>query len=299
MTKEVVLALGGGGVRGVAHLGVIQCLLDHHYKINAIAGSSAGGLFGAIVAAGLPPNEAAAIVDRFFKSSAFKTNLSFQSRSLLSTAGLENILEPHLRGKNIEDLPIRFAATAVSLRDGEEIVFDRGEIMKAVLATIAIPGVFPSRGDEILVDGSVIDPIPIEPARALEPTLPLVAVVLHRRPPQFQLVETKLPLEDSFFEPLASAVSRSRMGELLRNLTITLDVLNTQMSTMKVQLSKPDVVVEPVVGHVGILQKIESKELFDEGYRSMQEALPQLEKAYSIKNSFYRITRYSRKQKAT
>jgi len=296
MVKEIVLALGGGGVRGVAHLGVVQCLLDNHYKINAIAGTSAGGLFGAVIAAKVDPREISDVVDEFFKHSSFKANLASGPLSLISTDGLEKTLAPYLKGKKIEDLPIPFVATAVSLKNGEEVVLRQGDVMKAVMTTIAIPGFFPSQGESILVDGGVLDPVPVEPARSLNSRLPIVAVVLNKRPADFHLAETKVPLEDSFFEPIVNVVSRTRFGELLRHLSITVDVVNKQMSDLRLELSKPDVLVEPIVGHFSLLQKVESKELFDEGYRAMQANLPALEKSYSIINSFNRIRKYSRKK---
>lgn len=295
MAKEIVLALGGGGVRGIAHLGAVQCLLDNKFQLSGIAGTSAGGLFGAVIAAGVSPREIRDVVDTFFKESSFKAGIAPGALSLISTNGLEKAIEPYLLDKTFSDLPIPFAATAVSLKNGEEVVLRKGNVMAAVMSTIAIPGFFPSQGEDVLVDGGVLDPIPVEPARSLNPRLPLVAVVLHKRPPGFQLSETKVPLEDSFFEPIVNAVSRTRFGETLRNLTITVDVLNTQMSELRLELSKPDVLVQPVVGHIGLLQKVESRALFDEGYRAMETSLPELEKTFSLKKSFYRITKYSRK----
>jgi len=296
MAKEIVLALGGGGVRGIAHLGIAQCLLDKKYKIAGIAGTSAGGLFGAVIAAKVNLREICEVVDNFFKHSSFKANLGSGPLSLISTEGLEKSLEPYLKGKNIEDLPIPFVATAVSLKNGEEIVLRQGDVMKAVMTTIAIPGFFPSQGEDILVDGGVLDPVPVEPARSLNPRLPVVAVVLNKRPAGFQLADTKVPLEDSFFEPIVNVVSRTRLGELLRHLSITVDVVNKQMSNLRLELSQPDVLVEPIVGHFSLLQKVDSKEMFDEGYRAMQNELPTLEKSFSLINSFTRIRKYSGKR---
>ncbi len=116
MKRDINLALGGGGVRGVAHLGVVQCLLDNGYKINGIAGTSAGGLFGAIIAAGIPPREIATAVDNFFTESSFRSGISPSTFSLIGTSGMIKSLEPFLHGKMIEDLQIPFVATAVSLK---------------------------------------------------------------------------------------------------------------------------------------------------------------------------------------
>ncbi len=296
MKREVNLALGGGGVRGVAHLGVVQCLLDHDYKINGIAGTSAGGLFGATIAAGYPPREIAAAVDRFFKESSFRSGIGPSSFSIIGTGGLIKALEPLFEGKSLKELPIPFVATAVSLKTGKEIVIKDGDTLQAVLATIAIPGFFPSQGDLVLVDGGVLDPVPIDSAREFDTSLPIVAGVLHKVPENFSLDDIKVPLEDSVLEPLAKTISKTRIGELMRHLTATVDVVTSKLSELRIEKSKPDVLVEPIVGHVGLLQKIDAQPLFDEGYRAMEEQLPALDKAYSIGNSFKRITKYARSQ---
>lgn len=297
MQREVNLALGGGGVRGVAHLGVVQCLLDHNYKINGIAGTSAGGLFGAAIAAGNLPRDIAAAVDGFFGESSFRSGLRSTSFSLIGTSGMVNALEPFLQGKTLQDLDIRFVATAVSLKTGQEIVIKDGDTMQAVLATIAIPGIFPSQGDLILVDGGILDPVPIDSAREFDPSLPIVAVMLHKQPQDYCLDNIKVPLEDSLIEPLAKTISKTRIGELMRHLTATVDVVSNKLSELRIEISKPDVLVEPIVGHIGLLQKVETQPLFDEGYRAMEENLENLDKAYSIVNSFRRISKYSRSQK--
>lgn len=294
MKREVNLALGGGGVRGVAHLGVIQCLLDHDYKINGIAGTSAGGLFGATIAAGNSPRDIAAAVNGFFKESSFRSGIGSSSMSLIATNGMVKALEPFFQGKTMQELAIPFVATAVSLKSGKEIVIRDGDAVQAVLATIAIPGIFPSQGDRLLVDGGILDPVPIDSAREFDSSLPIVAVVLHKRPANFNLDDIKVPLEDSLIEPLAKTISNTRIGELMRHLIATVELVTNKLSELRIEKSKPDVLVEPIVGHIGLLEKIDAQILFDEGYRSMEENLENLEKAFSIVSSFRRISKYTR-----
>ncbi|MEL7625955.1 MAG: patatin-like phospholipase family protein [Anaerolineaceae bacterium] len=294
MGREINLALGGGGVRGIAHLGAVQCLLDHGYKINGIAGTSAGGLFGATIAAGNSTHDVATAVDIFFNETSFRTGLRSSPFSLINTSDMVKALDPFLQGKSIKDFPIPFVATAVSLRTGKEVVIREGEAMQAVLATIAIPGFFPSQGDDVLVDGGVLDPVPVDAAREFDTSLPVVAIMLHKQPSDYSLADVKVPLEDSLFEPLARSISRSPLGELMRHLTATVDIVSNQLSELRIEKSKPDVLVEPIVGHIGLLSRCETQSLVDEGYRAMEEKLEDLDKAFSIVNSFRRITKYSR-----
>lgn len=292
MGKNVVLALGGGGVRGIAHLGVVQCLLENEYEIAGIAGTSAGGMFGAPLADQVPPKDILAAVIQFFKSPNFR-RASTDSASIAGTTGLEYVLEKFLKGKTFIDLPIKLAVTSVSLKTGEEVVITEGDVIQAVLATIAIPGVFPTRGGEVLVDGGVLDPTPVLPARALNPSVPIVAVTLHTKLEGFSPLEDSNISIDQLPEQLVGRLTRTRIGESLKNLSASYGLVSDRMAELNLEVSKPDVVVKPIVGHFGTLQKVDATVLFDEGYRAMQKQLPDLADAFSYIKSIKRISKYT------
>lgn len=291
MSKEIVLALGGGGVKGIAHLGVVQCLLDNDYEIGGIAGTSAGGMFGAPLAALVPPTEILQVVANFFKNPDFHRTAS-DSPSLMGTGGVESALSPFIKDRLIENLPIKFCATAVSLKTGEEVVFSEGDVMAAVLATIAIPGVFPARGDDVLVDGGVLDPVPVLPARALNPILPIVAVTLHSKPADFSPLSLTPISPDNIPEKIVDHLSKNRIVESLKNMNVGIEIGSDRLTELNLLVTKPDVIVRPLVGQFGSLQKVDPQVLYDEGYRAMQEQLPELDDALSFVRSVARITKY-------
>ena len=292
MTENIVLALGGGGVRGIAHLGAIECLLENDYNIGGIAGTSAGGLFGAPIAAQVPPREILQVVIDFMKSPSFRRESS-DTASLAGTGGLETALAPFLEGKTFEDLAIKLCVTAVSLKTGEKVVISEGNVMDAVLATIAIPGFFPTRGDDDLVDGGVIDPIPIESARALNPSLPVVAVTLHDRPADYSPEENSKSTGEQISEAIIDRLTKTRIGESLKNLNIAVSMSMDRLTELGIEIGKPDVVVRPLVGQYLALQMVDPIELFEEGYRAMESQLPALVDSLSLVNSIRRIARYS------
>jgi len=292
MAKNIVLALGGGGVRGIAHLGVVQCLLDNEYEIVGIAGTSAGGLFGAPLAAQVSSREILAAVIDFFKSPDFRRTSS-DSASLIGTTGIERVLAKFIEGKTFKDLPIKFSVTAVSFKTGKEVVITEGDVTKAVLATIAIPGVFPTRGEDVLVDGGVLDPVPVRSARALNPSVPVIAVPLHTKPANFSPMQTNTVVIDQIPEAIVDRLTRTRIGESLRNMNAGVELGSDQLTELDLEVTKPDVVVRPLVGHYGTLQKVDATELFDEGYRAMEEQLPALVDALSFVNSIKRISKYT------
>jgi len=277
---DITLALGGGGVRGVAHIGVLRALEEHGFKVKAIAGTSAGGLVGAVYAAG---NSTQAIKESFIKLRE-KWDFSRKSDARPSLLGLSSItktLSEFLGDLTFDELKIPFAATAVSLQTGKEIILRKGKVIDAVLATIAIPGVFPSQkiDDRVLVDGGVMDPVPIRLARWLRPDLPVVAVVLHNQPDDgqdFQEDLLSLPLPIPAPSAIIERFMKLRAVQAFNIFTRSLDMSGKQLSELAIKLYQPEVVITPLVGQIGVLQKVDPDELIQIGMDATQEILQEL-----------------------
>lgn len=159
---KIGLALGSGGARGFAHLGVLKVLNEAGVPIDFIAGSSMGALIGAFYSSGLD-------LDNLYKiAKAFKRKyyLDFTVPKMGFIAGhrVKELIRIFTHGKNIEDLKIPLSVIATDLTKGERVVFTRGPIADAVRASIAIPGIFvPEKKDgRLFVDGGVIDRIPVQ-----------------------------------------------------------------------------------------------------------------------------------------
>ena len=292
MSNKIVLALGGGGVKGIAHLGVVACLLDNDYEIEGIAGTSAGGMFGGPLATKASPQDIFKHVLEFVKNPDLKRSKK-DGPSLAGTHGLETALTPFIEEKLIEELPIKFVATAVSLKTGEEVLLSSGKLMEAVLATIAIPGVFPPLGEDQLVDGGVLDPVPVLPARALNPSLPIVAVVLNTKDPDAPQDDQILGESDPLTDRIVGRISKTVLGESLDIASKGFGLKSDKFVELTLEDSKPDVIVRPLVGHHGALSNVDPQELYDEGYRAMESQLKALEEADSLVNSLIRIAKYS------
>jgi len=183
--------------------------------------------------------------------------------------------------------------TAVSLKTGKEVVITEGDVTKAVLATIAIPGVFPSRGEDVLVDGGVLDPVPVRPARALNSSVPVIAVPLHTKPADFSPMQINTFVIDQIPEAIVDRLTRTRIGESLKYMNAGVELGSDRLSELDLEVTKPDVVVRPLVGHYGTLQKVDATELFDEGYQAMEEQLPALVDALSFVKTVKRISKYT------
>ena len=164
---KIGLALGSGGARGFAHLGVIKALKDAGIPIHLIAGSSMGALVASFYGAGID-------MDRLYKlSTAFKRkyflDFTVPKMGFISGKKVKEFIKVFTHGKNIEDLSIPIGIVATDLLTGEKVVFQTGPVADAVRASISIPGIFvPEKyNGRILVDGGVSDRIPVSVAKEM------------------------------------------------------------------------------------------------------------------------------------
>ncbi|NLN69762.1 MAG: patatin-like phospholipase family protein [Chloroflexi bacterium] len=275
---DITLALGGGGVRGVAHIGVIRTLEEHQFKIKAIAGTSAGGLMGAVYAAGFSTQKIENAVDDFDPLRAFSRQTDDRP-SLLGLGGISDKLTALLGERTFDELEIPFAATAVSLYTGKEIILTTGKVIDAVLATIAVPGIFPSQkiGGRVLIDGGILDPVPVQVARWMRPDLPVVAVTLNKRSPDFPEEEVALPIHIPGPASVIEHLNNLRPVQALKIFSQSFEVASKHLTKLSMQLYKPEVIISPPVGHIGLLQKIDVKEMVQAGMAATEDILNEIE----------------------
>lgn len=164
------LALGGGAVRGAAHLGVLSVLEEEGLEPSCVAGTSVGAILGAGFASGISVAE---LMDGFRRIRWFRlVSLSLHpatSLSLLDSSGLETLLRNDFGLSNFSELRLPFAAVACDLGTGEAVVIREGDLVEAVLASSALPGLFPPvrRDGRLLVDGGIASNLPIRATREL------------------------------------------------------------------------------------------------------------------------------------
>ena len=213
---EITLALGSGGVRGFSHIGVLRFLEEQDFKIKAIAGASAGSIAGAIYAAGYSPREIEELVSKVDQRKMFGRK-SEDGPSLMGVGGLANILTDLLHDKEFSQLQIPFAAVGVDLKTGQEVVMNQGNVVRAILASSAVPGVFPPRqvDQAMVIDGGVLNPVPVSVARSFYRDLPVVAVVLSEFPPHKTRENPGLPIPIPGPAQLWDHLSRFRIAQAL------------------------------------------------------------------------------------
>lgn len=161
------VSLGGGSLRGVAHIGVLKELKRHNIEITHIAGTSAGAVVGGLYACGVDPDD----MEKAVKTLPVKRHIDigFNRKGLIKGDKIYQSLLRWTEGKYFSDLDIPFAVVCVDLMTGEMVVIDSGEVALAIRASIAIPGVFSpvEMGQKLLVDGYILNNNPADIVRQL------------------------------------------------------------------------------------------------------------------------------------
>jgi NTE family protein len=278
---EIALALGGGGVKGIVHVGVIRRLQELGLTINAIAGTSVGGIIGAVVAKGYSPDEIEKQIVNLDQNELFK--ISFSNKpSVLEFSGVANVLINMLGDSNFEDLEIPFACTAVDLKTDQEVIISTGRLLDAILGSIAIPGVFPPKelGNALLVDGGMLDPVPVALARWLAPALPVVAVVLTPEPAGWShMPSPSIESVTSMPWPLAETFSKLKFAQAMNIFTRSIDISSRMLAELRLQIDKPEVIIRPKIDHYSILEKVNTEEVIRMGEQAADDAMDDIMKA--------------------
>ena len=288
---RVALALGSGGARGYAHIGAIEEIEARGHEVVAISGSSMGALVGGLAAAGRlePYTEwARSLTQRdVLRLLDPKWSAPGAIRAQRIFCQVEQILGEQL----IEDLPVPFTAVATDLHARREVWFQRGPLVSAIRASIAIPGVITpvEMNGRLLADGGLMNPVPIEPTAAAAADLTVAISLSGTRLPQEQSTPAREPAEPTWREELVGRVRRTvgrpapetvpSAPSLLDELRIS-DVIGMSMDAMQGLVARyrmaglpPDVLVVVPVSAARSLEFHRAAEMIDLGRRLTAEAL--------------------------
>ncbi len=275
--KGCGLVLGGGGPRGFAHLGVVRALKESDIPLDVVGGTSIGAVMGALLAQDDSLDE---IVRRASEALLGRGRLLDFTLPLVSIASgrkINEMLESEFGSLRIEDLPRRFFCVSADLNKAEEVVHDQGLIWSAVRASLSIPGVFPpvAQGERLLVDGAVLNNLPVDVMRSRIPSGFVTAVDLFAPVERFTLPP---------FDPRASGW-RLLKQRLLRGRSASdlglVDIMSraSSLSSMRarealIAQESIDLHVHPSLPTVGAFDFQEAARTFIEmGYRTTVSAL--------------------------
>jgi len=239
---KIGLVLSGGGARGIMHLGVIKALNEQGIYPNFIAGTSAGAIAGALIAHGYPPEE---ILQILLKTNFFKyLRPAFSAPGLLKMDKVEDLYLQLLPHNSFSQLKTPLIVAATDIEQGEIVYFDKGELIRPLMASSCLPGIFAPVNFQKrqLVDGAVLNNLPIEP--------------LQERQADFLIASNCNP--HSFDKPISST----------RNIVERSMLLAVRNKTQE-RLQQCQVVFEPKeVGRFDIFDVRKAREIFQIGYRT-------------------------------
>ncbi len=277
---DVSVALGGGGSKGNAHIGVLRVLEKQGFNIRAIAGTSFGGLVACFYAAGFTPDEIEEIFSRVNQSKMYM-RVKDETSSLLGLTHVDGWLNESLGQLSFEDLLIPCAVTAVDLRTSNEVILRHGALRPAILSTIALPGIFPSfLSEELeLIDGGLVNPVPVSVARLLAPSLPVVAVALNPPLGEPPRRTHSMPWLTGLPGLISTRLGNWRVAKAFEVFMRSIEIGGRQLAELRLQLEKPEVVIRPNVSEIGVLDRVDVHEVVKLGEEAATAQMPDLLRA--------------------
>ncbi len=274
---RIALALGGGGTKGYAHIGIIKTLQEAGYEIAAVSGTSAGSLVGALYAAGYTPDEITDLLQSVDPRHIFDRR-SGDRPSILGLQGVEGMLRAAIGDRTFSDLTLPFGTVAVDILSGATIFLHAGSVVEAALASSAIPGIFPpvKWGPWLLVDGGMADNVPVRLARLLGPRMPVIAVSLGIMPPAVTCFhEIPLPIRIKRFQNL---VARLRYTQAFNTFIRAAEISLGHHTLLRLQVDRPEFIINPPVDNIDILATPDDPTpIIQAGAEAARATLPHLE----------------------
>jgi NTE family protein len=289
---RIGLALGAGGARGWAHIGVIRALADAGVKPDVVSGTSMGALVGAAYAAG-----ELARLEGWAKSLGRKDVLGLMDFTLrgglIRGVKLFDFFRARVADRDVTALPLPFGAVATELTTGREVWLREGSMFDAVRASIAIPGVFSPvlREGQLLVDGGLVNPVPVSLCRALGADV-VIAVDLgwaklgyfrERRDAKFPPKPARDANDLAWWERVLrlAAVGKEEppdsMPSVLAVFITSIDIMQVRIGRSRQAGDPADALLTPILPGIGMMDWHRAAEVIEEGYAVTERMRPMLE----------------------
>ncbi|AIC94936.1 MULTISPECIES: patatin-like phospholipase family protein [Shouchella] len=246
---KIGLALGSGGARGFAHIGVLRALEDAGIKVDYLAGSSMGALVATMYGVGHSIEHMERFA-RLFKNK-FYLDFTVSRQGLIAGDRIESLVRLLAKKMHFHQLHKEVRVVATDLLTGNRVVIDTGDVARAIRASMSIPGIFvPVKwGDQLLVDGGVVERVPVSVVREMG-------------------ADIVLGVDVSFFR---SHLQSPSIHEIVMQ---TMDIMGRELA--RKQKEQGDVMVRPIIKHSSPLDFSETERLIEQGERACRELLPDI-----------------------
>jgi NTE family protein len=282
---KIALALGGGAARGWAHIGVLKALDEADIEIGMIAGTSIGALVGGCYLAGKLDELETFARSLTMRRMAALLDFTIGGGGLFAGMRLTKRMQEHLEGLSIQSLGRPFVAVATEIRTGHEVWIDSGSLITAIRASYALPGIFePVRcNNRILVDGALVNPVPVSVCRAHEQAL-VVAVNLH-----YDLYGRSAVVKHSAsIQEMEKQVVRETDHRSTGNLGVTsvmveaFNIIQDRISRARLAGDPPDLALQPRLSDIGLSEFHRASELIDRGYEEAQMRIREIKRMQDV-----------------
>ena len=294
---RIGLALGSGSARGLAHIGVLRALKEARIEVDVVVGTSMGAVIGVVFAAGKLDGLTARLRNLDWQSIVALLDPVFPRSGLIDGQKIAEFVRAHVPSARFEGLLLPFAAVATDITNGKEVVATTGDLTEAVRASIAVPGIVtPVRSNgRILVDGGLVNPVPVSVARAMGADL-IIAVVLNHdivagrlshpaahgnghAPSMARLLESLQAIDSpalAQFEAWLHKSPQEPLPGIFDVLLASLYIMQARITEVTLQQDRPEILIQPPLGAVRFMEFDRAEEIIEIGYRSAAEQLAQL-----------------------
>ena len=296
---RIGLALGSGSARGLAHIGVLRALKEARIEVDVVVGTSMGAVIGAVFAAGKLDGLTAKLLNLDWQSIVALLDPVFPRSGLIDGQKIAEFMGAHVPSARIEDLLLPFAAVATDITNGEQVVATTGDLTEAVRASIAVPGIVtPVRSNgRILVDGGLVNPVPVSVVRAMGADL-IIAVDLNHdivagrlsrpaahdngnghAPVMARLLESLQAIDSPVraqFEAWLHKAPQEPLPGIFDVLLASLYIMQARITEVTLQQDRPEILIQPPLGAVRFMEFDRAEEIIEIGYRSTAEQVAQL-----------------------
>ncbi len=270
--RKIGIALCGGGARGLSHIGVLQVLEDLGVEIEGVSGSSIGAVIGAIYCAGVDLKEIELYINSMdWRSFLLFSDFSISRTGIINGRRVEEVLKKFLGNKTFADCIKDFCCVAVDIISGKKVLLNSGNLVEAVRASLSIPGFFVPvlKGEEMLVDGGIIEPLPTDVLKTLKVNFVIASSII--------------------FEGEAEALKGDTQKSSNPNRKISTSlILDRSMSLIHSELVKNylhdvQILIEPKVGDFGFLDFTKGKDIIERGRKAAIAKIPEIKKKLRLR----------------
>lgn len=270
--QPLTFAFGGGGVKSVACAGVLAVVEEAGLPVGPLVGASGGGVVAILYGVGYSPLQIRDIFDEINLAEVWEGDS--ERKAIFGASRIRARFATLVGEKTFADLKRPAVAMAMDLHTEQPVRLDSGSLVDAMTATMAIPGLFRGveRGEQLLVDGGPVSPLPVGPARQLGQRVVAIDVLAHRSPDEFNhVLESRGPMR------YAGVLARQfGLNTIVNHAYQTASAMTRRLSEYSLQLHPPDLLLRPEVGRVGLFAFDLADVAFDVGLACARAALPQL-----------------------